>query len=274
MVSLGSQSSRSELPVSIFPSVRLSVIFPPYAPHPSPEASTSRRPPSHCRVHAGPCGDLWDARVEGGPCEAPCVGVHGYVWTEMKSGIRWVGAAGQQAASGPAQAPSGPWWGGVHGRQSWGRCDWAAGGAGDEGGGCLLGGAGVEAVDGGYVAVVVGEVAVGGWPGHEVEGGGAGCHPAWGSARKQGVHGGGHSPGCRSSRPLPWSPLLHPCPPSEAGGDDPGGICHGGLEGGQRGGGPGLEEAREKSAEGQERGGGPGAPQVLRAWPYGPQGSR
>lgn len=87
----------------------------------------------------------------------------------------------------------------------------------DEGGGCLQGVAGVEGGDGGCVAVAVEEVAVGGW------------HLAWGSAHKQVVHDGVHSPGCRSSHPLPWSHLPHLCLPSEAGDDDPGEMCHGGL---------------------------------------------
>lgn len=42
------------------------------------------------------------------------------------------------------------------------RCDWAAGGAVYEGGGCLQDGAGVEGGGGGYGAVVVEEVAVDG----------------------------------------------------------------------------------------------------------------
>lgn len=46
------------------------------------------------------------------------------------------------------------------------RCDWAVGGAVDEGGGCLQDGAGVEGGDGGYGSVVVEEAAVGGWPEH------------------------------------------------------------------------------------------------------------
>lgn len=82
------------------------------------------------------------------------------------------------------------------------RCDWAVGGAVDEGGGCLQGEAGVEELDGGYVAVVVEEAAVDGWPEH----GGGGCHPASGFAHRQVVHGGAHSPGtpgCRSIHPLP-----------------------------------------------------------------------
>lgn len=146
------------------------------------------------------------------------------------------------------------------------RCDWAV----DEGGGCLQGVAGVEGGDGGYVAVVVEEAAVGGWPRH----GGGGCHPAWGSAHRQVVHGGAHSPGtpgCRSSHPLPWS-RLHLCLPSDPGDDDPGGVCHGGPMGAQPGEGPGLGVAQEKSGGGL--GFGPVAPQVVWAWPYGLQGSR
>lgn len=152
------------------------------------------------------------------------------------------------------------------------RCDWAV----DGGGGCLQGEAAVVGGDGGCVAVVVAEGAVGGWHG------GGGCHPAWGSAHRQVVHGGVHSPGspgCRSSHPLPWSRrrhhhLLHLCLPSEAGDDGPGGVRHGGPVGGQRGEGPGLGEAREKSDEGLGLGVGPVAPRVVWAWLYGPQGSR
>lgn len=152
------------------------------------------------------------------------------------------------------------------------RCDWAVGGAADEGEGCLQG---VAGVDGGYVAVAVAvaEAAVGGWS----EDGGGGCHPAWGSAHRQAVHGGAHSPGspgCKSSHPLPWSRLLHLCLPSEVGGDDPGGVGHGGPVVGQQGEGPGLGEAQEKNGGGQGQGVGPVAPRVAWAWPYGPQGSR
>lgn len=50
------------------------------------------------------------------------------------------------------------------------RCDWAAGGAVDEGGGCSQDEAEVEGGDGDYVAVVVEEVEVGGWPEHGHEG--------------------------------------------------------------------------------------------------------
>lgn len=153
------------------------------------------------------------------------------------------------------------------------RCDWAVGGAVDEGGGCLQGVAGVEGGDGGYEAVVVGEAAVGGWSLH----GGGGCHPAWGSAHTQVVHGEAHSPGspgCRSSHPLPWSRLLHLCLPSEVGDDDPGVMCHDGPVGGQRGEGPGPGEAQEKSGGGLGLGVGPVVPQVVWAWPYGPQGNK
>lgn len=151
------------------------------------------------------------------------------------------------------------------------RCDWAEGGAVDEGGGCLQGVA--EEEDGGCVAVVGGEAAVGGWPGH----GGGGCRLAWGSAHRQVVHGGARSPGspgCRSSHPLPWSHLLLLCLPSEAGDDDPGEVCHGGPVGGQQGEGPGLGEAQEKSGGGLGLGLGPVGQQVVWAWPCGPQGSR
>lgn len=42
------------------------------------------------------------------------------------------------------------------------RCDWAAGGAAGEGGGCLPGEAEVGGGDGGYVAVAAEEAAAGG----------------------------------------------------------------------------------------------------------------
>lgn len=54
MVSLGSQCPGSELPIFIFQSIYTGFSL---HPPPSPEASTSRRPPSRCRVHAGPYGD-------------------------------------------------------------------------------------------------------------------------------------------------------------------------------------------------------------------------
>lgn len=101
---------------------------------------------------------------------------------------------------------------GPRGGQSSVRCGWAAGEAEGEGGGCLRDAAEGEGGDEGCVAV--GEAAVGGW---RVRVGG-GSHPAWGSARRQEVRDGVRSPGspgCRSSRPPPWSHLLHPCPPSE-----------------------------------------------------------
>lgn len=142
------------------------------------------------------------------------------------------------------------------------RCDWVVGVTVDEGGGCLQGGAGVEGGDGGYVAVVVEEAAVGGWP----DCGGGGFHPAWSSAHRQVVHGGAHSPGspgCRNSYPLPQSHLLHLCLPSEVGDDDPGGMCHDGLVGVQRGEGPGLGEAQEKSDGGLGLVVGPVAPPVV-----------
>lgn len=197
--------------------------------------------------------------------------VRGDVWKVMKSGSHWAGGAGRQAASGPVKAQSGLWWAEAHGGQSWVRCDWAVGAAVDEGGGCLQGVAGVEGEDGGYVAVVVGEAAAGGWHG------GGDFRPAWGSAHRQVVHGGAHSPGspgCRSSHPLPWSRLLRLCLPSEARDDAPGGARHGGPVGGQRGEGPGLGEAQEKSGGGPGLGVGPVAPQAVWAWPCGPQGSR
>lgn len=71
---------------------------------PSPEASTSHRPPSRCRVHAGPCGAPWDAQLEGGPCGARNVGVHGDEWKVMKIGSRLEGVAGLQVALGPERA--------------------------------------------------------------------------------------------------------------------------------------------------------------------------
>lgn len=43
--------------------------------------------------------------------------VHGDAWKVMRSGSRWVGGVGRQAASGPAQAQSGRWWEGARGRQ-------------------------------------------------------------------------------------------------------------------------------------------------------------
>lgn len=184
----------------------------------------------------------------------------------MRIGSHWADGAGRQAEPGPVLARSGRWWEEAHGGQSLVRCDWA------EGGGCLQGGAAVEGWDGGYAAVAAWEVAVGGWPGHE----GGGCHPAWGLAHRQEVHGGAHSPGspgCRSSRPPPWNPLLHLCPPSEAGDDDPGGVHHGGPMGGQRGEDPGLGEVLEKSGEGPGLGVCPAVPQEGWAWPYGLQGS-
>ncbi len=55
-ISLGSQCSSAELPIFIFWST-YQFLFPPCAPPPSPEASTSHHPPSHCRVRAGPCVD-------------------------------------------------------------------------------------------------------------------------------------------------------------------------------------------------------------------------
>lgn len=152
------------------------------------------------------------------------------------------------------------------------RFDWAEAGAGDEGGGCLQDVVVVEGQDEGYVVEVVVEVAVGGWPGH-VD---VGCHPAWGSAHRQVVHGGAHSPGspgCRSTHPPPWNHLLHLCLPNEAEDDDPGGVCHGGLVEGQWAERPEFVEAQEKSDEGLGLGVCPVVPQVVWAWPYGPQGS-
>lgn len=106
-----------------------------------------------------------------------------------------------------------------------------------------------EVGDGGYAAVVVREVAVGGW--HE----GAGCPPARGLAHRQVVHDGARSPGspgCRNIHPLLWSPLLHLCLPSAVGADDV--VCHGGPAEGQQGEDPGLGKVLEKSGEEQELG--------------------
>lgn len=76
--------------------------FPPPRP---PEASTSRRPPSRCRVHAGPCEGPGGDRQEGAPCAAQCAAVRGGAWTATTSGSRWAGGAGQRrVASGPAGA--------------------------------------------------------------------------------------------------------------------------------------------------------------------------
>lgn len=85
-------------------SIRLppSFSFPPPRP---PEASTSRRPPSRCRVHAGPCEGPGGDRQEGAPCAAQCAAVREGVWTATTSGSRWAGGAGRRrAASGPAGA--------------------------------------------------------------------------------------------------------------------------------------------------------------------------
>lgn len=71
----------------------------------------------------------------------------------MKSGTRWGGGAGQQTASGFVAVRSGPWWAAARGGQSWVRCDWAAGGAEGEDGGCSPDEVGVAGEDGGCVAV-------------------------------------------------------------------------------------------------------------------------
>lgn len=83
--------------------------FSSYVPPPFPEASTNHLPPSHCTVHAGPCGDPSDAQLEGEPCEAQYVGVRGDVWKAMTIGIHWVGGAERPAESGSAQAQSSQW---------------------------------------------------------------------------------------------------------------------------------------------------------------------
>lgn len=82
----------------------------------------------------------------------------------MKSGTRLGGGAGQQTASGFVVVLSGPWWAGAHDGQFWVECDWAAGGAVGEGGGCSPDEVEVEEGDGGCVAVVVEEVEAGGRP--------------------------------------------------------------------------------------------------------------
>lgn len=143
--------------------------------------------------------------------------VHEGVWKVMTIDSHLVDGAEQKVEPGSAQAQSGQWWEGLSGRQSWVRCERAVGGD------CSQGEAAEEAGDGGCEAVVVWEEAVGGWPGR----GGEGFH----LARRQGVHGVDHSPGtpdCRSSHPLPWNRLLHLSHPSEVGGGDSGGVCHGG----------------------------------------------
>lgn len=82
----------------------------------------------------------------------------------MKSGTRWGGGVGQQTASGFVVVQSGPWWAGAHDGQFWVECDWAAGGAVGEGGGCSPDEVEVEEGDGGCVAAVVEEVEAGGRP--------------------------------------------------------------------------------------------------------------
>lgn len=151
------------------------------------------------------------------------------------------------------------------------KCDWTAGGLWDEGAGCLRDVAGVEGEGGGYVPVVWEEAVVDDWPGHG--GGGGGCCLALVSAHMQGVHGGGRSPGCRSSPPLLLSHLLHLCLPIEVGDDDPGGMGHGGPTSGQHEEDPGLGEAQEKNVWVPGLALGPAFLQVVWAWPYGLQGS-
>lgn len=86
------------------------------------------------------------------------------VQKEMKSDTRWGGGVGQQTASGFVVVQSGPWWAGAHDGQFWVECDWAAGGAVGEGGGCSPDEVEAEEGNGGCVAVVVEEVEVGGRP--------------------------------------------------------------------------------------------------------------
>lgn len=93
---------------------------------PSPEASTNRLPLSRRRVHAGPYGNLSDAQLEGGSCEAHCV--RGDAWTGMGLGSRWADGAGRPAEPGSAQAPSGQWWEEARGGRSLVRCEQAASG--------------------------------------------------------------------------------------------------------------------------------------------------
>lgn len=177
----------------------------------------------------------------------------------MKLGNRWADGAERRAGPGSAQARSGQWWEGARGVQA--RC------ACPVGGDCSQGGAAEEEGGGECEAAVVWGVAVGGWPEHE----GGGFHPAWGLAHRQAVHGAAHNPGCKSTRPLQLSPLLHLRLPSGAVGDDPGGERHDESSGGRQGEGPGFEGALEKSDAGQ--GVCSGAPQEARAWPFGLQGS-
>lgn len=130
--------------------------FPP--PPPSPEASTSRPPPSQCRVRAGPFEDE-DAQLGAGSCEARCAGVRVGVRKVRKSGSRWGGGAGRPTASGFGAARLGPWSAAAAARDGQ---SWAAGGAAGEGGGCSPDEAGVAGEDGGCVAAAVEAVEAGG----------------------------------------------------------------------------------------------------------------
>lgn len=135
---------------------RLSLPSPSRAPPPSPEASTSHPPPSQCRVRAGPCEDEdEDAQLGVGSCEAQCAGVRVGAQKVIKSGTRWGGGAGQQTASGFVVVRSGPWSAAARDGRSWVSCDWAAGGAAGEDGGCSPDEVGVLGEDGGCVAAVV-----------------------------------------------------------------------------------------------------------------------
>lgn len=72
----------------------------PLTPHPASTsaASTSHPRPSHCKVHAGPCGGLWHGR-SGGEGGAVLLEVPGDAETVMMSGSRWAPCvdAGEEA---------------------------------------------------------------------------------------------------------------------------------------------------------------------------------
>lgn len=82
---------------------------PPVSPRP-PEASTSHRPPLHCRVHAGPCGDPEGAHQVEGLYGGPCAWVHGGVWRGRRTGSHWAVGAEGQVEPGWALALSAQWW--------------------------------------------------------------------------------------------------------------------------------------------------------------------
>lgn len=153
--------------------------------------------------------------------------------------------------------------------QSWERCEWTVDGLDDVGVGCLQGESGVQEWDVSYGAARA--AAVGGWS-VRVE---WGFHSVWGSARRQVVHGGAHSPGSpggRSYHRLPRSHPLHMYLPNGMEDDDQGERCHGGSAGGQDGEYLGLGEALEKSGKVQEVCF--AVPLVVWAWSYGPPGSK